>query len=431
MRRFPPVLPFLAWVLLPACDPSPPMAPGSGDGGAGGGSWSAPVALSGAEHGAVAAVALAVDGRGDGLSLFVAGGASWGVRLPAGGEPAVPARIDAAGVGGGPSLLALGSGGDGLAFWRGEGGGIDGAEYHPGSGFGAPETYLGGLDRLSLAALDVDPEGDAVVGFAYYDATHARWNLGHSIRDAGVAEWRPAADWAIQRVSKSTLAIARLDPDLSVIAAWVDHLGRPWASAIDIDRRSGRLAQTSGYPLDLDATGTAEDLRVAFDGAAHGYAAWRWAAEDGERVAVAVRNPDRSWGEAASLGPGAPGRPPVLAAPRDGAGAAVAFVAPDGTLQVARYDGTRWETDRLPDSRPGDGEVSLAFSARVGWHVAYVEGPALRVVSRSAGGWGAPETVDTGAVTAPVLRAGADAIRLAWLRTAPDGATGAFAAVRR
>lgn len=406
-------------------------SPGGGAGGTGGtdGPYPEVVVLSVGD--VEGAPALAVDGSGNGVALFVAEAGLWAARLPRGGAAEAAVRVDASGVEPGSMRVALAEGGSGFAFWMAPGGELAGAGYGADAGFAAAETYLPALDRLALASLDVDPEGDAVVGFAYHDATQDLWMLGQSIRDAD-SDWRPAEDWAIQRVSQSALAIARAEPYLAVVAAWVDHLGRPWASAIDLDRRSGRLTQTSGFPLDLGSAGAAEDLQVGFDATGHAYAVWRRVLEDGERIQAARRRPDQLWEEAVTLGDAAPGHPPVLATARGSPGAAVAFVDEAGALRVARFDGEAWGSDVVRAAAAEVGDVSLALAPGGALHVAFLEGTTLWTADRPADGegWRAPFHLEDDA-RAPVLRAGGDAVVLVWVRAAADGTARVVAARRR
>ena len=121
---------------------------------------------------------------------------------------------------------------------------------------------------------------------------------------------------------------------------------------------------------------------------------------------------------------------PALAVGRTGAGAAVAFVDDGGDLRVSRLEGATWTTELVHDAAGITGDVSLAFDAGGGLHVAFVESGVLRGAARPSGarGWEGPIVVGDGA-SAPVLRAGGATIHLVWLRTDPSGS--AVVAARR
>ncbi|HEX5748844.1 MAG TPA: hypothetical protein VFZ09_21570 [Archangium sp.] len=380
-------------------------------------------------HRDAGAPSVAVDGAGNVLVVFGAGGEVWARRYvlaEARWEPLV--RLDVGGLRAWTHpLVAADASGHALAAWATPAQGLAVAHFRPGTGWQAPQFLLneGELPDTRLTGVALDAGGHAAVAFAAFNTLSARFDhFVQLLRPDG--DPRAELPMGTSANPEAALALHGSEERLDVALVWLGSVGRTLVTRGSWWFPRDSMVIQDAEVLQAELDGDVRGPRAAYDGTGRLHAAWarQLVSSDALILEHQWTGPDGRWQSA-------PVRLGVLAGRDDWAlatdGSASFVWVEDGgaRLWASTLTDGGWSAAEPVAGSPAPARTPTAAldargALRVVWSAPVQGMPALHRTVREAEGWSTPTVAHAGtdeAHTTPVLRAlPARGEALVWLR---------------
>jgi hypothetical protein len=325
-----------------------------------GGNWQAPVDISAVGQNA-SGPQVAVDPGGDAVAVWeLYDGTNHIVQAatsPAGGSWQTPVDISAIGQNASEPQVAVDPGGDAVAVWKGSGSAnfiVEAASRPAGGSWQAPVAISAAGTNSEVPQVAVDQGGDAVAVWDLYDGIN---HIVQAATSPAGGSWQAPVDLSATGQSALEPQVA-VDPAGDAVAVWERYDGADYIVQASTSPAGGSW-QT---PVDLSAAGQdAIEPQVAVD--PDGDAVAVWENETDLNAEAASRPSGGSWQAPVAIPGGHDAHVPQVAV--DPAGDALAvWEGYEGgyIVQAAAYDATGPQLRSLSIPAAGTVGQSLAFS---------------------------------------------------------------------
>jgi hypothetical protein len=327
-----------------------------------GGSWQAPVDLSATGQNA-SEPQVAVDPSGDAVAVWKGSDGTNQIieaaSRPTGGSWQAPVDISAIGQNASEPQVTVDPDGDGVAVWKGSDGAnfiVEAASRPAGGSWQAPAAISAAGRNAIEPQVAVDPAGDAKAVWDLYDG--ANYIVEAASRPAGGDSWQAPVDLSATGQNALEPQVA-VDPGGDAVAVWERYDGADYIVQASTSPAGGSWQA----PVDLSATGqNALEPQVAVD--PDGDAVAVWEDETDSNAEAASRPSGGSWQAPAAISAGHDARAPRVAVDPAGDALAVWEGYDSGHIvQSAAYDATGPQLRSLSIPAAGTVGQPLAFSA--------------------------------------------------------------------